>query len=95
MSMDEVKKLEDESLDTVAGGLLSNETIAYQVLEGYWGNGDERIQRLSRAGYNPYAVQNIVNRLVREGYEDPYKRPRQDPYKPSSPYPPSYVDPYK
>lgn len=39
----------------------SNEEIAKEVLEGKWGNGEERKQRLKDAGYNYQAVQDIVN----------------------------------
>ena len=38
--------------------------LAREVLNGEWGNGQERIDRLSKAGYNPQAVQDEVNRLV-------------------------------
>lgn len=39
----------------------SNEELAKEVLEGKWGNGEERKQRLTDAGYNYQAVQDIVN----------------------------------
>lgn len=42
----------------------SNATIAKEVMAGKWGNGDERIARLKKAGYNPSAVQAEVNKLV-------------------------------
>ena len=70
MSEEEMKKLEDEKLDQVAGGLKSDYEIACEVIEGYWGNGDERIRRLSAAGYNPYAIQSMVNRMLADGYDD-------------------------
>lgn len=38
-------------------------TIAREVIEGKWGNGAERKQRLSAAGYNPNDVQALVNEL--------------------------------
>lgn len=40
------------------------EEIAKQVIDGKWGNGRERKERLTKAGYNYYDVQRIVNRLV-------------------------------
>ncbi len=85
---EEVKKLEDEKLDSVAGGRKSDYEVARDVIEGYWGNGDERIRRLRAAGYDPYAVQNIVNQMIRNGYNDPYRNPDRR-------FPPNYVDPYK
>lgn len=42
----------------------SNEDIAKEVIAGLWGNGDERKAKLRAAGYNPSAVQRIVNRLI-------------------------------
>jgi hypothetical protein len=41
----------------------SNEAIAKEVLEGKWGNGQDRINRLTSAGYNYNAIQNIVNAI--------------------------------
>lgn len=39
----------------------SNEEIAREVLKGLWGNGQERKNRLTAAGYDYNAVQSIVN----------------------------------
>jgi hypothetical protein len=39
--------------------------IAREVIAGKWGNGSDRIARLTRAGYSPNAVQTEVNRLLR------------------------------
>ena len=39
----------------------SNEEIAKEVLAGAWGNGDDRKNRLSAAGYDYNAIQAIVN----------------------------------
>lgn len=39
----------------------SNEQIADEVIAGAWGNGEDRRNRLSSAGYDPDAVQAIVN----------------------------------
>lgn len=38
--------------------------IAQEVLEGKWGNGNDRKNRLTKAGYNYNDVQNKVNQLV-------------------------------
>ena len=38
-----------------------NEEIANEVIEGKWGNGDERKKRLTDAGYNYQEIQGIVN----------------------------------
>lgn len=42
----------------------SNDTIAREVVRGDWGNGTDRVNRLRSAGYDPNAIQAIVNRLV-------------------------------
>lgn len=42
----------------------SNEEIANEVINGAWGNGDDRKQRLTSAGYNYTVIQAIVNKLV-------------------------------
>ena len=39
----------------------NTEELAFEVLDGKWGNGEERKQRLEAAGYNYQAVQNLVN----------------------------------
>lgn len=41
--------------------------IAQEILEGMWGNGDERVSRLTAAGYDPATVQKLVNALTRGG----------------------------
>lgn len=41
-----------------------NNDIVQQVLAGSWGNGDDRIVRLQRAGYDYNAVQNAVNEAL-------------------------------
>ena len=42
----------------------SNEEIAREVIAGKWGNGADRKNRLTAAGYNYAAVQAIVNKKV-------------------------------
>ena len=42
----------------------SLETIAREVLAGNWGNGQSRFEGLKRAGYDPDAVQTLVNKLM-------------------------------
>lgn len=47
--------------------LKSNETIAQEVINGAWGNGQERKDRLTAAGYNYSAIQSIVNQKLGAG----------------------------
>lgn len=42
----------------------SNEEIANEVIQGKWGNNPERKQRLTEAGYDYNAIQNIVNQKL-------------------------------
>lgn len=51
--------------------MKSNYYIALEVLQGKWGNGTERRERLSTAGYDYTAVQSIVNALVKDGFIPP------------------------
>ena len=56
-------KLNDDVLEAVAGG-GGLDDIARQVLAGQWGNGQERINRLTAAGYDAGAVQQAVDNIV-------------------------------
>lgn len=42
----------------------SLDTIAKEVIDGKWGNGEARVTALKNAGYNPTEVQNKVNELM-------------------------------
>ena len=42
----------------------SNETIANEVIAGKWGNGADRKNRITKAGYDYNAVQAIVNKKL-------------------------------
>ena len=39
----------------------SEDTIAAEVIAGKWGNGQDRVNRLKKAGYNPASIQAKVN----------------------------------
>ena len=39
--------------------------VAHEVIAGRWGNGQERIDRLKAAGYNPTIIQNKVNEILK------------------------------
>ena len=45
----------------------SNEEIANEVINGNWGNGEERKRRLTEAGYDYATVQGIVNQKLSGG----------------------------
>lgn len=42
----------------------SNEEIADEVIAGKWGNGQDRVNRLTAAGYDYNVIQDIVNRKM-------------------------------
>lgn len=56
---------ETSTTTTSATGAKSVATLAQEVIDGKWGNGDERKQRLTAAGYDYSAVQAKVNELVK------------------------------
>lgn len=43
----------------------SNDAIADEVIQGIWGNGAERRNKLTYAGYNYREIQDIVNKKLR------------------------------
>lgn len=44
--------------------LKSNEEICKEVWQGKWGNGGDRVYRLTRAGYNASLIQSMVNKGI-------------------------------
>ena len=56
------------------------EQLAYEVLAGLWGNGEERKKRLITAGYDYAAVQAKVNEILGNNQvEDPEPEPEPTP----------------
>lgn len=51
-------------VNTEKPALKSDEEVAREVIAGKWGNGKDRVKRLTEAGYNYSKVQAIVNQLV-------------------------------
>lgn len=49
----------------------SNEEIANEVLAGQWGNGEDRKNKLTAAGYDYNAIQAIVNQKIGAGPTQP------------------------
>ena len=54
----------DDGKNETATKAKTVDEIAKEVINGFWGNGDNRKQRLTAAGYNYSAVQNRVNELL-------------------------------
>jgi hypothetical protein len=53
----------DLDLVTQVEGANSNEQVAMECLAGKWGRGNDRKQRLEKAGYNPAAINNEINKI--------------------------------
>ena len=77
--MSDFERLMDDELLSVAGGVKTDIEVAYDVIDGKYGNGQDRINRLRAAGYDPQTIQSIVNYLLKQpqrynipGYRDPY-----------------------
>lgn len=49
----------------------SVDTLAREVIAGNWGNGQERVKRLTSAGYDYNSVQNRVNEILSSGSNSP------------------------
>lgn len=45
--------------------LKSNTEIAKEVINGKWGNGEERKRKLTAAGYNYSVIQSLVNKMLK------------------------------
>ena len=57
--------LDDEEDNSISkNDLKSLNTIANEVVQGLWGNGQERFNNLSNAGYDAQAVQDTVNNIL-------------------------------
>ena len=46
--------------------LKSNDTIAEEIINGLWGNGEDSIKKLENAGYNYEEIQKIVNQKCQQ-----------------------------
>lgn len=50
---------------TTTPGKKSNDTIANEVIAGNWSTGQDRINKLTKAGYNATTIQNLVNQKLK------------------------------
>ena len=57
---------EEDAELTDNNSTTSNESLAKEVILGLWGNGAERKHRLEEAGYDYDAIQEIVNKKLKE-----------------------------
>ena len=58
--------LDDDEEDILISKNTSTDldTVANEVIQGFWGNGQERFDNLTNAGYNAQAVQDRVNNIL-------------------------------
>ena len=57
--------------------LKPNEEIAAEVWQNKWGNGQDRINRLTSAGYDWRAIQALIDKGVGKPVEKPVEAPKQ------------------
>ncbi|MCR5576845.1 MAG: hypothetical protein K6F56_07545 [Oscillospiraceae bacterium] len=62
------EQMSDEELSSVSGGATRNYLAALDVMNGKYGDGEDRKRRLAAAGYDYWAVQHLVNGLAK-GYD--------------------------
>ena len=62
-----VNELLGQKAKPAAPAKKSNDVIAQEVINGKWGNGNDRINRLKAAGYDPTAIQALVNKKLGAG----------------------------
>ena len=73
--------------------LKSNEEIAAEVWQNKWGNGQERINRLTSAGYDWRVIQSLVDKGVGKPIEKPSETPQELPKQPEQPAEPPKPEP--
>lgn len=56
--------VKSEKTEQNRGGGKSVDEVAQEVLQGLWGNGEDRFNSLTNAGYDAQTVQNRVNSLL-------------------------------
>ena len=49
---------------STASASKSIDELAKEVIQGKWGNGQDRVNRLTKAGYDYNAVQKKVNQML-------------------------------
>lgn len=50
------------------GAVKDYYTLVLEILDGLWGNGEERKRRLEAAGYDYNVVQSYVNKYIEDNY---------------------------
>ena len=71
----------------------TNEEIAAEVWQHKWGNGQDRINRLTSAGYDWRTIQSLVDKGVGKPVEKPAEAPQESPKQPEQPVEPPKPEP--
>ena len=62
---EEIQKIVNDMLDKKDEvKKKSNQEIAKEVIDGKWGNGKARKEKLKKAGYNYSTIQKLVNEMI-------------------------------
>lgn len=61
---DETVKPDPTPSKPSTSGKKSNDVIASEVIAGLWGNGSTRVSKLKAAGYDPVAIQKLVDQKL-------------------------------
>lgn len=56
----------------------TNEQIAQEVIQGEWGNGEERKKKLAAAGYDYNAIQDMVDKILTGAKEEAPKKTNEE-----------------
>ena len=73
--------------------LKSNEEIAAEIWQKKWGNGQDRINRLTSAGYDWRTIQSLVDKGVGKPVEKPAEVSQEPQKQPEQPVEPPKPDP--
>lgn len=57
----------ESASDSTVSGNTDIDSVAKEVLQGLWGNGQERYDNLAKAGYDAQAIQDRVNSILSGG----------------------------
>ena len=78
--MSDINRINGDELLKVAGGRQSDLQVAYDVIDGRYGNGQDRINRLRAAGYDAAYIQSIVNAILKQQDANQRLGFTRDPY---------------
>lgn len=69
---------EYDTRDAAPTAKKTNEQIAQEVIQGEWGNGEERKEKLAAAGYDYEAIQELVDKILAGTEGEPPKKSNEE-----------------